>query len=490
MRKKIICATISGILFIACVVILILVLCGVIGDRDSFRATRIQVDTQNAQTQFYVGENFNSNGLVVTAINVEGEEKVVENYSVDSSAFNSGETGTYTINVYYQDVYTTYEVDVVSAEEFLIGLLSSEETKNFAQSVNSISIDQGEVNATYRVLDDEFYIYNGINIEQWGRDGYLYSYSNIFDSEVYSVEPFNESNFLKGIAGDSFEVQEGWTYAQNLAYAFSLEPIAQLQANEVRFDSVTVIGNDYIIWGRQTVETSEHPYSVRVDARNHYVKEWIRYSDDQQDVVARWTYYYNTSVSIPLMPEDAVWQANVGTSIDEIKNFLLTEKTRSFAQSIISVRLQSAGEDYKVFTNNGVYSLITRDGGEKEEVWQTATETVVKATTADGTETVTRVSSSYETELSATEGFVYNSDWTVAQNYYYNLFFKFFQATGDVQEFAVSQEGNLLTIQGGTEMLVIDLSNNKIVNSTESIYEGTATFTLEYNGQTDMPQMP
>ena len=90
-----------------------------------------------------------------------------------------------------------------------------------------------------------------------------------------------------------------------------------------------------------------------------------------------------------------------------------------------------------------------------------------------------------------TEGFVYNSDWTVAQNYYYNLFFKFFQATKDVQEFAVSQEGNLLTIQGGNETLVFDLETSKIVNATENIYEGTVTFTLTYNEEKiEIPEMP
>ena len=226
MNKKKIGAIVSGFFFVAFIVVLVLLLCGVFDDKDNFEATRIELDVQNTQTEFYVGEVFNSDNLIVTVFNEEEESKKVEDFSVDSAEFNSGKIGEYSINVYYQDVFATYKVKVISAEQFLTKILNSEETKAFAQSVTSLSIDQGAKNAEYKVLNDEFYINNGLDSEQWGGKGYIYTRND----ENYLMERFDQETFLKSVAGEDFQIEQDWTYVQNLTYAFSVEPLKELQA--------------------------------------------------------------------------------------------------------------------------------------------------------------------------------------------------------------------------------------------------------------------
>ena len=493
MNKKKIGAIVSGFFFVAFIVVLVLLLCGVFDSKDNFEATRIELDIQNTQTEFYVGEVFNSDNLIVTVFNEEEESKKVEDFSVDSAEFNSGKIGEYSINVYYQDVFATYKVKVISAEQFLTKILNSEETKAFAQSVTSLSIDQGAKNAEYKVLNDEFYINNGLDSEQWGGKGYIYTRND----ENYLMERFDQETFLKSVAGEDFQIEQDWTYVQNLTYAFSVEPLKELQANEVRFDSVVKVGNDYLFSGRRTYDTTEHPYTIKVDAQNHYVKEWAVYSDDKQNVTQKEVYYFNTSISIPPMEADAVWQAVVDVNYDgvvdadDIKTFLLTQKTFDVINKIENVTMQSDGEDYKLFTNQGVYSLTIREDETREEVWQTGSEKIVKTTTVDQNESVERKPSTYKDDLTAIDNFVYNDNWQVAQNYYYHIFFKFLKATEGVQQFAISQEGNLLTVKGGNETLVFDLETSKIVSFTENIYEGTVTFTLTFNEEgVEIPELP
>ena len=106
-------------------------------------------------------------------------------------------------------------------------------------------------------------------------------------------------------------------------------------------------------------------------------------------------------------------------------------------------------------------------------------------------ESVERKPSTYKDDLTAIDNFVYNDNWQVAQNYYYHIFFKFLKATEGVQQFAISQEGNLLTVKGGNETLVFDLETSKIVSFTENIYEGTVTFTLTFNEEgVEIPELP
>ena len=77
----------------------------------------ITIDTSNAKTRFYLGEDFSSEGLVVTAYYKEDndsddalEEKViVDKYAINTEFVNMGKTGKYRVYVTYRDGIQTAE---------------------------------------------------------------------------------------------------------------------------------------------------------------------------------------------------------------------------------------------------------------------------------------------------------------------------------------------------------------------------------------------
>ena len=83
----------------------------------------------NYQTVFEVGDDFNSNGLIVTAHYANGDSAVVTNYSVITRLINMDQAGTYTVRVRYSEngVTTTvlYDITVVYNGPALTGITLS-----------------------------------------------------------------------------------------------------------------------------------------------------------------------------------------------------------------------------------------------------------------------------------------------------------------------------------------------------------------------------
>lgn len=138
---------------------------------DDFELQSIIIDTTNAKTNFYLGDEFTSEGIVVKAtysrpINseeTEEKEVICDRYTVNSDFVKMGETGTYTVTVTYRDgiakASNTYYVHVRSSflpssgVEYLAGIESS---------VKRIEVTQGQefklptttITATYMKGED------------------------------------------------------------------------------------------------------------------------------------------------------------------------------------------------------------------------------------------------------------------------------------------------------------------------------------------------
>lgn len=73
----------------------------------------LSLDTTNAKIYYEVGEEFSSEGLVVTYKENESSNEVTS-YTIDSSAFDNSQTGVYAIKVKYNDIEKKYNVSVVN----------------------------------------------------------------------------------------------------------------------------------------------------------------------------------------------------------------------------------------------------------------------------------------------------------------------------------------------------------------------------------------
>lgn len=100
----------------------------------------IAVDASAAKTKFYtyngVGSYFTSDGIKVTATYSDNTTGETTEYTVDSSAFKSTQSGTYTITVKYSDtIIATYSVKVVEVTEIEAGWTGSVATTAFFQDM-------------------------------------------------------------------------------------------------------------------------------------------------------------------------------------------------------------------------------------------------------------------------------------------------------------------------------------------------------------------
>lgn len=93
----------------------------VAGCGNSKKLQTLNVDTSNAKTEYFVGQEFTAEGIVVTASLGKSETEIKETvtlnadeYTVDSSAYNKDEAGTYSIKVSYtlKDVTLEKSYDV------------------------------------------------------------------------------------------------------------------------------------------------------------------------------------------------------------------------------------------------------------------------------------------------------------------------------------------------------------------------------------------
>ena len=74
----------------------------------------LELNTGDVKTEFYTGEEFSADGLIVRAKYDNDKVSVVKDFKVDSSTFNSEIVGKYVIYVSYNDVTEAYTVEVLA----------------------------------------------------------------------------------------------------------------------------------------------------------------------------------------------------------------------------------------------------------------------------------------------------------------------------------------------------------------------------------------
>ncbi len=116
----------------------------------------ISVDASNAKTDYFIGEQFTAQGLTVTAVLTNPDKTVAlseDDYTVDSSAFNSSEAGVYAIGISYTFDGVTkngaYNVTVKARPEFE-GLEvklaeGTEDTFNLSAETKKVEIDTTKI---------------------------------------------------------------------------------------------------------------------------------------------------------------------------------------------------------------------------------------------------------------------------------------------------------------------------------------------------------
>lgn len=112
---------ISIVATIAICAIVIPIAC-VFGKKKNDPITQIKVDTTNAKLTYELNEEFSNDGLVVRAVLKSGKEDKINDYSVNSDAFNSKEVGDYQINIVYGEFSDNYTVKVIDNSDSIIDI--------------------------------------------------------------------------------------------------------------------------------------------------------------------------------------------------------------------------------------------------------------------------------------------------------------------------------------------------------------------------------
>ena len=93
--------------------------------------TGLSLNTEDIKTLYFIGEEFTSNGLIVTANKNNATSEVVTPTSINSSAFNANVTGNYTIIVTYGEFTQNYTVTVAQVAITSISLNTQNVQTNY-----------------------------------------------------------------------------------------------------------------------------------------------------------------------------------------------------------------------------------------------------------------------------------------------------------------------------------------------------------------------
>ena len=141
----------------------------------------ITLDTTNVKTIFYIGEEFNYDGLVVTAV-YNDYSVIVNDYSISCKGFDSSVEGSYSVTVEYKvgsvtrrEYYAVEVVDKLNSVNRLVGL-----DVYFSDGTNK----QEAVFKTVSVLDEVKYDFSDLVVEASYIDGSKVQ----LDSSKYSIK--------------------------------------------------------------------------------------------------------------------------------------------------------------------------------------------------------------------------------------------------------------------------------------------------------------
>lgn len=264
-----------------------------VDDEIDMQLTSVMVDTSNAKTRFYLGEEFSTEGLKVSAVytkeisSEETEEKIVEvtKYSVDTEFVNMSKTGQYYVTIIYRDgiqkVSTFYTITVgnsffpESGVKYLAGIEAD---------VKEIEINQGEefklpavsISAKYMIgteIVEEKNVpskaleidYSSVNVNKKGT--YMIKYtlksSVVIQGKEYPIEestfilvkvlnPVKGINFVSGTTSQSATVKgldcSDWKFSLNMEIGAPIE--------------ISYNTDDFEISGVSTLVAGEYEASV------------------------------------------------------------------------------------------------------------------------------------------------------------------------------------------------------------------------------------
>jgi hypothetical protein len=222
MKKKILISSIAGVFFVACLVVIILYSVGV------FTPIKvIEIDTTNVQTEFYIGEDFSSQGL--TARGHRGDEHFfdITNFVVDSSKFDTTKEGEYEIFVTCEKAKTTYKVRVLSNSEVASRIVNEIIKDENIAKVNSLKIEINE-SPTIMAIGDYGFKADGNN-EIWveGKFAYIHNTTSGSAKKVAFIKEFPELDFTRDCYKQGF--------------------VQYLEVNNYRFDKIEEKGDFWVV---------------------------------------------------------------------------------------------------------------------------------------------------------------------------------------------------------------------------------------------------
>lgn len=137
-------------------------------DNPEEQEENLLLNSTNVQKYFLVGNDFNSEGLVVE-YQVGNQMAIVladGDYEVDYSAYKSSEVGLYPIIVKYKDLQAIYSVNVISLDQLQELML---------QDLAFINNFKQQSSMTFSYFSNEALYYNYPDTEFWYVDGYAYT---------------------------------------------------------------------------------------------------------------------------------------------------------------------------------------------------------------------------------------------------------------------------------------------------------------------------
>lgn len=205
------------------------------------KLSSISVNTSAAKTAYVVGEEFTTEGLVVTANFSDGTSKVVTDYTVDSSSFDSSKKGDYFIKVIYN-----YN-DTVKQRSYRVGVTSILDTQNYVIGITATGAKQ-----TYAYED--VFTSEGLVVTAYYKDGTTKELSSTeykldssaFNSKArgnYEIVISYEEIFYSGTASASVKVDTCY-FATVLLNLKSIK-LASGTRNFLQYEDVTT--SDWVI---------------------------------------------------------------------------------------------------------------------------------------------------------------------------------------------------------------------------------------------------
>lgn len=121
-------------------------------DSALFSLKYISIDTTNAKTDFYLGEEFSSEGIVVKAYYEDDnsteptqESKIVTHYSVDTEFVNMSKTGRYPVKIIYRDgIQTTDNTYYINVGRSYLAESGYKYLAGISTDIKEIKLNLGE----------------------------------------------------------------------------------------------------------------------------------------------------------------------------------------------------------------------------------------------------------------------------------------------------------------------------------------------------------